>query len=85
MKDPQKILLVEDEKSLINALAEKLRSENFNVLETSNGEEALKVITSFRPDLILLDLKMPKMDGVEFMQKIRAQEEGKEKKQKSLY
>ncbi len=69
------ILIVEDEKPLINALSIKLKEEGFNVFQAGNGEEALNVGYEQKPDLVLLDLKMPHMDGVTYMQNIRSRQE----------
>ena len=61
----------EDEKSLRNALYVKLTNEGFNVLEAENGEEGLEKAFGEHPDLILLDLVMPKMDGMTMLKKLR--------------
>lgn len=68
---PSTILIVEDEKPLIKALAQKLGEEGYNILQAGDGEEALEVGFEKQPDLILLDIKMPNMDGVRFMQELR--------------
>jgi len=71
------ILIVEDEKPLINALAEKLRAENYTVYRAGNGEEGLKEAHEKKPDLILLDIKMPNLDGINalrIIKKIKPQE-----------
>lgn len=62
------ILVVEDDKDLNNAYKIILESENHTVVSAFNGEEALKALESFKPDLILLDLLMPIMGGLEFLQ-----------------
>ncbi len=72
-----KVLIVEDEPPMLMALSEKFRKENFDVLEAKNGEEALKSALKNHPDLILLDLIMPKMDGMTVMKKLREDEWGK--------
>ncbi len=65
------ILVVEDEKILADTLEEKLVSEGFNVTKAYDGEEGLKLAMSKHPNLILLDLLMPKMDGMAFLKELR--------------
>ena len=66
------ILVVEDEVSMLKALRGKLLDEGFGVLEAKNGEEGLLHASISHPDLILLDLIMPVMDGVTMLKKLRA-------------
>ncbi|HEY1063817.1 MAG TPA: response regulator [Candidatus Saccharimonadales bacterium] len=63
------ILVVEDDKDLNNAYKIILESENHTVVSAFNGKEALKALETFKPDLILLDLLMPIMGGLEFLQR----------------
>jgi OmpR family response regulator RpaB len=56
----RKILIIEDQLAIRRILAKKLKSFNFHVLTTSNGREALKLINLFVPDLILLDIMLPR-------------------------
>ena len=62
------ILVVEDDKDLNNAYKIILESENYEVVSAFNGKEALAALDTFTPDLILLDLLMPIMGGLEFLQ-----------------
>lgn len=71
MKKQKKILVVEDEKNLREAISDVLRAENFITLEAKNGKEGIKIALKERPDLILLDLLMPEMDGMTAFEKIR--------------
>lgn len=71
MKKQKKILVVEDEKNLREAIRDVLRAENFSTLEAKNGKEGIKIALKERPDLILLDLLMPEMDGMTAFEKIR--------------
>ena len=71
----KKILIVEDEQDLREALTDKLTREGFSVLAAKNGEEGLKVALDARPDLILLDIVMPIMDGMTMMKKLREENE----------
>ena len=74
------ILVVEDDISLRSALVDKLSHEGFLVLEASNGEEGLAQVQTQKPDLILLDIVMPRMDGVAMLKALRATPEGKDTK-----
>ena len=65
------ILIVEDEISLRNALRDKFLRKGFLVLEAKDGEEGLSVALKNKPDLILLDIIMPKMDGMMMLKKLR--------------
>ncbi len=67
----KKILLVEDDEMLLNILVDVFSKEQFTVLSARNGEEGLKQATEKVPDIILLDILMPKMDGIAMMKKIR--------------
>ena len=70
------VLIVEDESSLRNVMREALERHNFQVLEAPNGEEGLVLALQKRPDIILLDLNMPKMGGQEVLQKLRQDDWG---------
>ena len=65
------ILVIEDDAILASALREKLTRFHFNVLESHDGEEGLHAALRERPDLILLDIIMPKMDGVTMLKNLR--------------
>ncbi|MFA6476080.1 MAG: response regulator [Candidatus Paceibacterota bacterium] len=65
------ILVVEDEEILSRTLAEKLASEGFDVSTAYDGEEGLQKALKDHPDLILLDLLMPKVDGLTLLKKLR--------------
>lgn len=71
MKKLKKILIVEDEKSLRDAMVAVLKLQNFVPLEAKNGREGVELALSKHPDLILLDLIMPEMNGMPALQKIR--------------
>lgn len=77
MENKKIVLIVEDEKSLREALRDKLTREGFLVLEAKDGEEGLEIALKYHPDLILLDLLMPKMNGAEMAKKLRQDEWGK--------
>lgn len=67
----KKILIIEDEKSLRGALVDILLLKGFIPLEAKNGKEGIKLALKEHPDLILLDLIMPEMDGMMMFHKIR--------------
>ena len=67
----RKILLVEDEEIMISLLQRKLKNEGYEVDVAQDGEEGLEKIKETKPDLILLDIMMPKMGGFEMMEKMR--------------
>jgi len=67
----KKVLIVEDEKSLVGALEKKLNKSGFEVVMAFNGEEGLRKIQETKPDLVLLDIIMPKMDGITMLKKLR--------------
>lgn len=61
------VLVVEDESALSEAYQLILQQSGYTVKVAFNGQEALEVTENFEPDVILLDLRMPKMDGIEFL------------------
>jgi putative two-component system response regulator len=65
------ILLVEDNENVRKAITKILQIENYHVLQAQNGKEALSVLRSFSPDLILSDVKMPQMGGIELFSHVR--------------
>jgi DNA-binding response OmpR family regulator len=71
---PVKLLLVDDEEDFVSALAERLRIRNYDARVTNRGEKALIEIQQDRPDIVLLDLKMPGMGGMETLAKIKAED-----------
>lgn len=69
----QTILIIEDEHTILQTLAAKLALEGFTIVMAHNGEEGLQKALSHKPDLILLDLVMPIMDGVAMLKKAQKQ------------
>ena len=72
------ILIVEDEKALRGILKTKLEANSFNVIEAENGKEGLKTSLKIHPDLILLDIVMPVMDGMTMLKKLREDKWGRD-------
>ncbi len=68
---PLRVLVVDDEPDIRDVLRITLEAEKYEVIEAENGEEAIKIITQKTPDLVLLDYKMPKMDGREVCRRIK--------------
>jgi diguanylate cyclase (GGDEF)-like protein len=69
----EKILVVDDDKILTKLVRTRLEAENYRVFVASNGEEALHVLEKKKPDLVLLDIMMPGIDGFETCERIRSQ------------
>ena len=67
----EKILIVEDEKDIVKMLDYNLKKENFRVLSCGDGEDALKLASREQPDLILLDLMLPGIDGLEVCKSLK--------------
>ncbi len=67
-----RILVVDDEERVLNFLRSKLKASGYEVLTASNGMEALEQTQAQEPDLIMLDLLMPKMDGFEALKELRS-------------
>jgi DNA-binding response OmpR family regulator len=66
-----KVLIVEDEETLVNNLADKLRAENFSVITATDGETGLQRIRAETPDLIVLDIMLPGLDGLSICRMVR--------------
>ncbi len=74
------VLIVEDEKSLNNILSDTMANTGFHVHAAQNGEEGLSVALKIHPEIILLDVIMPVMDGITMLRKLREDEWGKNAK-----
>jgi len=72
--DGQTILVVEDEEAIAEAVRARLRSEGYEVLLAQDGPEAIRVHAEHRPDLVVLDLMIPGMDGIEVCREIQRRE-----------
>jgi len=65
------ILIVDDEKELCKILSDSLFQDHYRVLVAFEGKRALQLVKEEKPDLILLDIKMPRMNGIEVLKKIK--------------
>jgi two-component system response regulator MprA len=71
---PKKILAVDDENDVLLIIKTALASEGYEITTASNGYDGLALAEDLQPDLILLDLRMPEMDGMEVLQRLRESE-----------
>ncbi len=67
----KKILLVDDEESIHILYREELEEQGYEVHSAMSGEEAMKVLTPLNPDLVILDIQMPGMNGIDVLRKIK--------------
>jgi len=72
MSDPR-VLIVEDEVPLVRLLVQAFRQEGFQVSTAGNGIECMNKVAGFRPDVILMDIMMPRLDGIDATRLIRRQ------------
>lgn len=70
-----KICIVDDDPNIVELYGAKLKSEGFEVISASDGEEGLELIKKEMPDLVLLDIMMPKKDGLSVLKDLRNSEE----------
>ena len=69
------VLVVDDEATIRSALGFSLERERYSVLMSGNGSDGLECVKSSRPDLVILDLAMPRLSGFEFLERLRSDEE----------
>ena len=72
---PKKILAVDDEKHIVRLVQINLQKEGYEVITASNGREALERVASDKPDLVVMDVMMPEMDGFEALRKLKENNE----------
>ena len=65
------ILIIEDEQLLLDVLSRRMQKENYNVLTAVDGEDGMKKIIKHKPDMVLLDMVLPKLDGYDVLQEIK--------------
>jgi DNA-binding response OmpR family regulator len=68
---PQEILIVDDEPSIVVPIQFLMEQQGYNVMVAENGESALDIIYKYKPDLILLDIMLPRIDGYEVCEIVR--------------
>ena len=71
----RKILIAEDERDILDLIMFTLQFGGYDVVPTSNGEDALEMVHKEQPDLILLDVRMPRMSGYEVCKRIKAEDD----------
>ena len=77
MKNSKKILIIEDEPDILELLVDKFVSEKFKVLQSTSAEKGIKLALANKPDFILLDIILFKMDGITMLKKLRQNPWGK--------
>lgn len=76
MRVIKKILIIEDELAYLKLLHEQLSLKGYQVIEAHDGLDGLEMIKKEKPDLVLLDIRMPKMDGMTMLNRLRKVENG---------
>ena len=76
----KKVLIVEDELAYVRLLHDQLTAKGYEVLEAKDGKEGLEIAKKEKPDMILLDIRMPVMDGMTMLSLLRQDESGKDAK-----
>ena len=69
-----RLLVVDDDESVVDAFSRMLRLEGYEVLTALDSQAALRVIDENRPDAVIVDLRMPEVDGIEFVRRLRARD-----------
>ena len=78
MEEGKVILLVDDDLTLREMYEERFKAEGFDIIQASNGEEAIKKAKENKPNVILLDIMMPKINGFDVLKELKADPELKE-------
>ena len=78
MQQKKTILVVDDERDLLDLIEYNLKKEGYDVLEAEDGLEGIRMAKKYKPDLVLLDIMMPKMNGLEACEQIREDDEIKQ-------
>lgn len=77
MADGKKVMIVDDDLVLRQMYGERLKADNYEVIEAGSGQEALDILKTVTPDIILLDIMMPKMNGIDVLKTLRSDENTK--------
>ena len=72
-----KVLIVDDDMTLRDLYVERMKAEDYTIISASDGEEAIEKTIKEKPDLILLDIMMPKINGIDVMKMLREKDETK--------
>src|SRR6516162_11433132 len=72
MHDPPRILVVDDNQTNRDILVTRLEAHGYQTLQAADGDEALRAATQHHPDLVLLDVMMPKLDGLEVCRRLKS-------------
>ena len=72
---PKEILIVDDEPSIVVQIQFLMEQQGYKVIVAKNGEDALDIILKYKPDLILLDIRMPEIDGFEVCKQLKSNEQ----------
>jgi DNA-binding response OmpR family regulator len=72
------VLVADDDPDILSLVSLRLKKAGFGVVTAADGEEALRVVLEHRPELAIVDVRMPKMDGLELTRRIRADDESSE-------
>ncbi|HEY4475131.1 MAG TPA: response regulator [Candidatus Paceibacterota bacterium] len=80
MRNPPLILIVDDDKDFCEVLAAKFKASGFDVASAYDGDEAIKRVEELMPDLVIMDVNMPRLNGVEAMVKIKGDPKTKDVK-----
>ena len=78
MEEGKTILLVDDDLTLREMYEERMKAEGFNIIQATNGEEALKQARENKPNVILLDIMMPKVNGFDVLKELKSNPELKD-------
>src|SRR3990167_5303752 len=78
MEESKIILLVDDDLTLREMYEERLKAEGFNIIQATNGEEALQKAKESKPNVILLDIMMPKVNGFDVLKELKADDDLKD-------
>jgi len=73
----KKILIVDDEKDVLDVVSKRLEINEYEVLRSQNGRDAIQKAKEYKPDLIILDILMPDMDGAQVAEKLKESEDTK--------
>lgn len=75
MAESARVLIVDDDMTLRELYEERMKAEGYTILSASDGEEAIEKATKEKPDIILLDIMMPKINGIDVMKMLREKDE----------